>query len=122
MELKAKRKLQRKRRVKARIFGTEARPRLSVFRSIGHIYAQIIDDDKMQTIAAASDVKMKAGKKAKGLEHSRKVDSAAKVGEELAKAAIAKKVKKVTFDRNGFTYHGRVKALADGARKGGLEF
>lgn len=113
MEIKAKRYSQRKRRVRAKVSGTAARPRLSVYRSSVHIYAQLIDDDKEKTLASASDLKIKTGKK---------TEKAGLVGEELAKKAMAKKIKKVTFDRNGFKYHGRVKALADGARKGGLEF
>ena len=106
--------MQRKRRVRSRIEGTKERPRLSVFRSNTHIYGQIIDDQKGVTLFSVSDL----GKK----EKMKKIESAAAAGEELAKKAIAKKIKKVTFDRNGFIYHGRVKALADGARKGGLEF
>lgn len=113
MEIKAKRYDQRKRRVRAKVTGTADRPRLSVFKSGIHIYGQLIDDEKGKTLAAMSDLKIKEGKK---------TDKAAKVGEDLAKKAIAKKIKKVTFDRNGFKYHGRVKALAEGARKGGLEF
>ncbi len=114
METKAIRYAQRKRRVRSRIEGTALRPRLSVFRSNTHIYGQIIDDIKKVTLASVSDL----GKK----EKMKKTEAAAAAGEELAKLAIAKKIKKVTFDRNGFIYHGRVKALADGARKGGLEF
>lgn len=106
METKAIRYAQRKRRVKAKITGTATRPRLSVFRSNKYLYAQVIDDIKGTTLAAAKGVK----------------SSGEKVGEEIAKKAVAKKIKKVTFDRNGFIYHGRVKAVADGARKGGLEF
>lgn len=113
MEIKAKRYIQRKRRVKAKVSGIGARPRLSVYKSSQHIYGQVIDDDTQKTVAAFSDLKVKEGKK---------TEKAAKVGEELAKLAIAKKIKKVVFDRNGFKYHGRVKALAEGARKGGLEF
>ncbi len=106
MEIKQKRYQQRKRRVKAKIFGTKARPRLSVFRSNKYLYSQVIDDEAQMTLAAAKGPKNAGGK----------------VGEELAKKALGKKIKKVTFDRNGFIYHGKVKALADGARKGGLEF
>ena len=106
MNIKQKRYQQRKRRVRSRITGTADRPRLSVFRSNKYLYAQVIDDNKSVTLVAAKGVK----------------NSGEKVGEELAKKAIAKKIKKVIFDRNGFIYHGRVKALADGARKGGLEF
>lgn len=106
METKIKRQIQRKRRVKAKIFGTKARPRLSVYRSNKFLYAQIINDEEGKTLAAA-----------KGL----KTDGE-KIGGELAKKAVTKKLKKVIFDRNGFKYHGKVKALAEGARKGGLEF
>jgi large subunit ribosomal protein L18 len=113
MELKAKRYKQRKARVRAKVTGTASRPRFSVFKSASHIYGQLIDDDKQKTLVASSDLKIKTGKK---------TEKAAKVGEDLAKKALAKKIKKVTFDRNGFIYHGRVKALAEGARKGGLEF
>ena len=113
MIIKAKRYEQRKRRVRAKINGTSARPRLTVYKSTTHIYGQLIDDDKQVTLVSASDIKVKTGKK---------VDRATKVGEDLAKLAVAKKIKKVIFDRNGFKFHGRVKALAEGARKGGLEF
>lgn len=113
MEIKAKRYKQRKARVRSRITGSAERPRLTVYKSAIHIYGQIIDDEKGKTLAAASDIKVKSGKK---------IERATAVGEELAKKALAKKIKKVTFDRNGFKYHGRVKALAEGARKGGLEF
>ncbi|EKE13542.1 MAG: 50S ribosomal protein L18 [uncultured bacterium] len=116
LKIKAKRYTQRKNRVRAKIIGTTERPRLSVFRSNTHIYGQIIDDIKGKTLVAFSDLGIKA--KAK----ESKTQIAANVGEELAKKAIAKKIKKVVFDRNGFRFHGRVKALADGARKGGLEF
>ncbi len=115
LEIKAKRYNQRKRRVKAKITGTESRPRLTVSRSNVHIYAQLINDEKGVTLVSFSDIKVKKEKKTK-------VEMAATVGEEIAKLAVAKKIKKVIFDRNGFMYHGRVKALADGARKGGLEF
>ncbi len=116
IEIKAKRFTQRKRRVRAKILGNAARPRLSVFRSNVHIYGQIIDDEKGKTLLAFSDVKLKKEVK------MTKVQAAEKVGEEIAKKALTKKIKAVIFDRNGFRYHGRVKALADGARKGGLVF
>ena len=115
LKLKAKRYTQRKNRVASRVTGTLERPRLTVFKSNAHIYGQVIDDEKGVTLVSFSDVKVKKEKQTK-------VQMADKVGEELAKLAVAKKIKKVTFDRNGFRYHGRVKALADGARKGGLEF
>ncbi len=104
----------RKKRVKAKVQGTAARPRLVVFRSLTHIYAQIIDDDKRAVLASASDLKSKA----KGT----KVEKATEVGKEIAKAATDKKIKAVVFDRNGYKYHGRVKAVAEGAREGGLKF
>ena len=88
------------------------RPRLSVFRSNQHIYAQIIDDKKKVTLISQSDNGLKGIKSEK----------AYLVGKNLAKAALSKKIKKVVFDRGGFLYHGRVKALAEGAREGGLEF
>lgn len=113
MELKVIRRTRRKLRVRSKVFGTANRPRLSVFKSGMHIYAQLIDDKAEKTIVSASDLKMKKGTKSVVAEL---------VGQELAKKAIAKKVKEVTFDRNGFAYHGRIKALAEGARKGGLVF
>lgn len=91
----------------------EVRPRLSVFRSGQHIYAQIIDDLKGATLVAESDLGIKSGTKK---------ERAEKVGEGIAKKALAKKISKVVFDRGGFLYHGRIAALAAGARKGGLEF
>lgn len=115
-EIKTKRYIQRKNRVRSRVNGTKERPRLTVFRSNTHIYGQIINDDEAKTIVSVSDLKMK--KEAKVT----KTMLATLVGEELAKKAIAKKIKAVIFDRNGFKFHGRVKALAEGARKGGLEF
>src|SRR3989304_5831479 len=102
--IKAKRYNQRKRRVRAKIFGTKARPRLSVFRSNNHIYGQIINDEAGLTLISFSDVKTE--KKAK----MTKTMIAAQIGEEIAKKAISKKIKTVVFDRNGFMYHGRVKA------------
>lgn len=116
LQIKAKRYVQRKNRVRARIVGTKERPRLSVFRSNTHIYGQIIDDTKGKTLVAFSDLKVKKDAK------KSKIQTAENVGEELAKKALSMKIKKVVFDRNGFRFHGRVKALADGARKGGLEF
>lgn len=114
LEIKIKRHISRKARVRGKIIGTIDRPRLSVFRSGVHIYAQIINDNIGKTLVSASDLQWK--------EKNKKTEVAEKVGEELAKKAIAKKIKKVVFDRNGFKFHGRVKALAEGARKGGLEF
>lgn len=100
-------------RVRAKVEGRPERPRLCVFRSLNHIYAQVIDDYAGKTLAAASSAKLKQGGN---------LDAAKKVGLDVAKAAISAGVKKVVFDRGGFVYHGRVKALADAAREGGLDF
>jgi large subunit ribosomal protein L18 len=104
-------------RVRAKLSGTEARPRLNVFRSNQHIYAQVIDDVNGVTIASASTLDKEIG-----LESTGNVDAAVKVGELVAKRAVEKGVKAVVFDRGGYLYHGRVKALADAARENGLEF
>lgn len=110
--LKGKRLLRHK-KMRARLNGTSVRPRLAVYRSNSHIYAQIIDDTEHKTLLAESDFAVKAGSKK---------DRAAVVGESLAKKALAQKIEKVVFDTGGMKYHGRVAALADGARKGGLQF
>lgn len=102
-----------KRKIRAKIFGTAARPRLSVYRSNSNIYAQIINDEKGVTLVSASDIKSKTGKK---------VERAATVGKALAELAKAAKIKGVVFDRNGFNYTGRIKILADSAREAGLQF
>ena len=114
MSKRDKKFLRRKRRVRAKILGTKARPRVSVFRSINHIYSQIIDDAKGQTLVSASDTELKA--------IGSRVVVAGQVGELLAKKAKAKKITKVVFDRGGYKYQGRIKSLAEGARKGGLVF
>jgi large subunit ribosomal protein L18 len=107
-------------RVRAKVSGTAARPRLNVFRSSAHIYAQVIDDNQGRTLVAASDleqeVKDRAGTGAK------KTDRAKAVGEVIAERAKGAGLESVVFDRGGFLYHGRVKAVADGAREGGLKF
>ena len=108
----------RKVRIRKKVFGTAERPRLSVFRSAKHVYAQVIDDEKGVTLATMSTL----GKEQRGKVTGKKVDKATHVGEALAKECKAKNITKVVFDRNGYMYHGRVKAIADGARKGGLEF
>ncbi len=100
-------------RIRAKVAGTAEKPRLAVFRSNRFISAQLIDDATGTTLASAADLKAKKGTK---------TERAKEVGAELAKAAIAKNIKAVVFDRGGFLYAGRVKALADGAREGGLEF
>jgi large subunit ribosomal protein L18 len=109
----------RHRRVRGRVTGTGERPRLNVFRSSRHIYAQIIDDTVGHTLASAStiDAEIRAS-----LDSLNKSDQAKLVGQTLAKRALAVGVKAVVFDRGGYRYHGRVKSLADGSREGGLEF
>ena len=110
----------RHRRVRNRVTGTTDRPRLTVFRSARHIYAQVIDDTTGVTIAAASSLRV--GKVKADDKVGAKTAVASEVGKQLAEAAKAKGVQKVCFDRGGFLYHGRVAALADAARKNGLEF
>ena len=112
-------RLRRKGSIRKRIRGSAERPRLSVFRSLKHIYAQVIDDDTNVVLAAASDQEKAL---AASLSGKKKAERAEVVGEELAKRLLAKQITRVVFDRNGFIYHGRVKAVADGARKAGLEF
>lgn len=105
-------------RVRKRVAGTADRPRLAVFRSSIHIYAQVIDDRRGHTLASASSVDPDVRSDGAGT----KVERAQKVGALVARRAIDRGVKQVVFDRGGFLYHGRVKALADAAREGGLEF
>ena len=102
-------------RIREKLAGTTERPRLNVYRSLNHIYAQVIDDAKGVTLASASTL---AGK----INQGGNVAAAKEVGKLVAEAAIAKGVKKVVFDRGGYLYHGRIKALADAAREAGLEF
>ena len=106
-------------RVRHDIAGTPERPRLAVFRSLTHIYAQVIDDAAGHTLIAASDLDADVRK---GVTGKKKSEVAGLVGEALAKKAKDKGIKTVVFDRGGFKYHGRVKALAEAARKGGLTF
>lgn len=126
MRLKNKEKLKRsklarrKRRVRARVSGTGARPRLSVFRSAKHIYAQIIDDVRGITLASARDIEL--GKKVEAPDRKGKVALSYAVGKLLASRAQKAGVSAVVFDRGGRAYHGRVQALALGAREGGLKF
>lgn len=103
----------RKRRVRAKISGTADRPRLSVFRSLSQITVQLIDDDSGKTVASSSTKELK--KKAN-------IDGAAELGKSIAKKAKDLKISTIVFDRNGYKYHGRIKALADAAREGGLQF
>ncbi len=107
-------------RVRAKVSGTATRPRLNVFRSSAHIYAQLIDDEAGHTIASASDLE-DAVMQAAG-EDAAKTARATAVGQAIAERAKAAGIDNVVFDRGGFLYHGRVKAVADGAREGGLKF
>jgi large subunit ribosomal protein L18 len=112
-------RLKRKKRIRKKIVGTGERPRLCVFRSAKHIYAQVIDDTVGRTLASASTL----SKEIKGeLKSCGNIEAAKKVGELIAKNSLEKSIKEVVFDRNGYLYHGRVKALAVLARERGLEF
>lgn len=113
---KIEKRKKRKKRIRAKIIGTKERPRLCVFRSLKHIYAQLIDDEKNKVIASASDREIKKKEK---LTKSQK---AREVGKIIAQKALKSKIEKVVFDRGGYQYHGRVKALAEGAREAGLKF
>jgi len=109
----------RQTRVRTKVTGSPARPRLCVFRSSKHIYAQIIEDVSGVTLVAASTIAKEIGD---SLKSSGNVEAAKAVGKQIAEKALAKDIKQVVFDRNGFLYHGRVKALADAAREAGLTF
>ena len=119
MNSKQAARLKRRQRIRRKISGSAARPRLSVFRSTRHIYAQIVDDGKGQTLVAASTLSGELKDKLSGL---KKADAAKEVGKLLAAKAREKGISQVVFDRNGFIYHGRVKAVADSCRENGLEF
>jgi large subunit ribosomal protein L18 len=116
---RTKARMRRKMHIRKTVRGSTLRPRLSVFRSANHIYAQVINDETGTTLASASSASPEFAK-AKG--HKGNKEFAAKVGELLAKKAIAAGVETIAFDRNGFLYHGRVQALADAARQAGLKF
>lgn len=107
-------------RVRKKIYGTAQKPRLSVYRSLNQIYAQIIDDDRGATLASASSLSKEITQEVKSTKG--KVEKSKLVGKLIAKIALEKNITEVVFDRNGFRYHGRVKALADAAREGGLKF
>jgi large subunit ribosomal protein L18 len=109
----------RHQRIRRSLHGTAERPRLNVFRSLEHIYVQVVDDDLGNTLASASSLDPELRTQLAGLN---KTQQASRVGQLLAQRALAKGLKQVVFDRGGYPYHGRVKALADGAREGGLEF
>ena len=102
-------------RIREKLTGTSERPRLNVYRSLNHIYAQVIDDQKGETLASASSLGLK-------LKSGGNVAAAKEIGKALAEKAVAQGIKQVVFDRGGYLYHGRVKALADAAREAGLEF
>jgi large subunit ribosomal protein L18 len=119
MKTKQEARDKRKLSIRKKVNGGNERPRLTVFRSLTHIYAQVVNDVTHQTIAAASTLVKGVKGEMKGV---KKKDQAKRVGQAIAKACLAKGVDKVVFDRNGFIYHGRVSALADGAREAGLKF
>ena len=110
---RAEKRYRRHLRVRNRVTGTAERPRLVVFRSLKHIYAQLVDDTSHRTLATVSDLSIEQGKKG---------ERAAEVGKLIAERAKSAGITRVVFDRAGYRYHGRIKAVADGARKGGLEF
>jgi large subunit ribosomal protein L18 len=114
-------RIRRKKRIKLKIRGTSDKPRLSVFRSARHIYVQVIDDSLGVTLASSSSVDKEIAKKF-GKGGGGSIGAAKIVGQNIAEKAGKKGIKKVVFDRGGYLYHGRVKALADAAREGGLEF
>jgi len=125
LALKKQRRIRRHWRIRARIFGNIEVPRLCVFKSAKHIYCQLIDDEKNKTILSASDSEIKKTKTKKAKEEKKEISAkiavAYEVGKLIAQKAQEKKIKKVIFDRGGFAYHGRIKALAEGARKEGLK-
>ena len=111
---KQQKKHRRHNKIRAKVIGNKKRPRLSVFRSNQHIYAQLIDDEEGKTLANISDLKLK--------KNLNKTDTANEIGKLIAEKALEKKIKEVVFDRGGYKYHGRIKAIAEAARKGGLKF
>jgi large subunit ribosomal protein L18 len=123
MSAKQEKRARRHKKIRKSIYGTKDRPRLCVFRSNQHIYAQLIDDDKAKVLISVSDMDLKTKKpaSAKG-SGAAKSDVAKEVGKLIAKKAVENKIEKVVFDRGGIIFHGRIKALADGAREGGLKF
>ncbi len=118
-DIKVQARLKRKKRIRKKLSGTQARPRLCVFRSAKHIYAQIIDDTSGNTLVSASSAEKAVAGQSGG---EKKTVTASLVGKVIAARAIEKGYKKVVFDRNGFLYHGRIKAVSDGAREAGLDF
>jgi len=125
ISFKKEKRIRRHRKIRAKISGTSKIPRLCVFRSARHIYCQLIDDEKGKTILSSSDLEIKKTKakktEAEKKQLTGKVNVAYEIGKLIAGKALEKKIKKVVFDRGGFAFHGRVKALAEGAKEGGLE-
>lgn len=119
LDMRKTMRLKRKKRIRQKVSGTTGRPRMSVFRSTKHIYAQIIDDISGETLVSASTVEKEVRDLGK---FENKVSAARHIGKLIAERAVQKGIKSVVFDRNGFMYHGRVKALSDGAREVGLDF
>jgi len=121
---KQEKRIRRHKRVRAKISGSTERPRLCVFRSNKHIWVQLVDDEKRKTIFGVSDLELKKPKVASrpANDLKAKIAIAKEVGKLVAEKALEKKIGKVIFDRGGYKYHGRVKALAEGAREGGLKF
>ena len=113
-KIKLAKQMRRKARVRAKIFGTAKRPRLSVFRSLKGMNVQLIDDEKQKTLVSANSRELKS--------KAKKIEQAAELGKLVAKKAGDKKIKECVFDKGGYKYHGRVKALAEGAREGGMKF
>lgn len=123
IKIKKEKQKRRHKRVRAKVKGTTICPRLSVFRSNKHIYVQLIDDERDQTLVAVSDLEFKNKKEKMPLSGiKKKSEIAYQIGQLIAKKALEKKIKKVIFDRDGYKYHGRIKAVAEGAREGGLSF
>ena len=118
---KQKKRLRRRKRIRAKIFDTAKVPRLCVFKSTKHIYAQLIDDERGKTLVAASDLEIKKSRH-RQTDGQAKVERAKEVGKLIAKKALEKKFEEVVFDKGGYQYHGRIKALAEGAKEGGLKF
>jgi large subunit ribosomal protein L18 len=113
-------RLKIKKRIRKKIHGTTERPRLVVYRSLHHLYAQIVDDSQSKTLVASSTLEPNLREEVKAIKNKKEI--AKRVGVEIAKKALDKNIKNVVFDRNGYTYHGIVKSLADGAREAGLKF
>jgi large subunit ribosomal protein L18 len=112
-------RLKRKKRIRKKVSGTAERPRLTVFRSSKHIYAQVVDDARGHTLASVSTLENDFKER---LESKGKIDSAALAGKMIGERALSQGIERVVFDRNGFRYHGRVKAISDSAREAGLKF